>query len=347
MPRLGSLMAFPWVNQETFDDGTRGNFDSETDADSILDFPHYKALAAQGLSPWQGAHALRVRLSGTSTGFIQEDADFDLALDAAAFSVWFPVLIAADFTLSDGNAVILFAMQSAGPVNEIVVGVDRSGDNYRLFAGETGATRTLVIQRSNSRWYQVELTINLDAGAANDGTIDFYVDGGAVGAQITALDQAAIAQARLGVVSGTAAGNSGTVLIGGIIADDLRVYPRERWPVDTFWVTRDINAFVGPCTIDQVVLTGTGTNAVLSIYDTDIYTATGISFSKEPVVYIRNVTANDQSPGLNTPVQLKKGAYVALTGTDPQAWVSIKPPSGAVFSHGHYVSRGQARGGYV
>lgn len=304
-------------------------------------------MARGGFAPWQGSHALRVALSGTATGFIQEDGDFDMALDAAAMSFWFPVCIGADLTLTDGDTVILFALQSAGPVNEVVFGVRNTGGVYELFAGETGATRTLAIVRNSKRWYQIELTVNIDAGGANDGTINFYVDGAQIGAQITGLDQAAIAQGRLGAVSGTAAGNAGTILVGGIIADDARVYPRTRFHGETEWITRDRCAFIGPCTIDSAQVTGTGTDAVLSILDTDIYEATGIGFSREPIVYIRNVTASDQAPGFNVPIRFHKGVYVQLTGTNPQAWVSLRQGSQVVLSQEGYVQRGLKRGGVI
>jgi hypothetical protein len=335
-------LSFPWLTQETFDDGTRGNFDSETDASNILTFPHYRQLAADGLSPWQGAHALRLKLSGTATGFITETGSFDTAA-AGTIHVWMPVCIGSDLNLTAGDTVILFALDSAGPVNEAVMGVRNNGGVYELFAGETGATNTLAITRNSRQWYQLELSCLIDSGAPNDGTIDFYVDGAAVGAQITGLNQGAITQARLGAVSGTAAGNSGTILIGGIIADDLRIFPRPRFQLgtDTVWVTRDITAFVGPVKLDSVQLTGTGTDAVLTILDTDHFEST--DNPRPPAVYVRNVTANDQSPGMNSPISLAKGCYVQLTGTAPQAWVSIS--SGApVLSHSGYVNRGLRTG---
>lgn len=334
-------MAFPFLDDETFDAGTLGGFDSETDASSILDYPDYKELARQGFAPFQGAHALRVRLSGTAVAYVQENDDYDTTADGT-IHVWFPVCIGADVTLSDTDTVILFALQSAGPVNEVVVGLRNNGGVYELFAGETGATRTLAITRSNTRWYQVELSANIDAGGGNDGTVDFYVDGAPVGAQITGLNQEVISQAQFGVVSGTAAGNTGTILLGRIIADDARIYPRERFPVSTVWVTRDINAFVGPCEIETVQLTGTSTNATVTIYDTDVYSSTGVDFSREPVVYTRNITANDQSPSQNTPIQVKKGAYVELSGTNPQAWLTLCKGA-PVLSHANYVNRGLKR----
>jgi len=339
-------VAFPWLHYSTFDDGTLQNFNSETDASGILDFPHYGVLANGGFAPWQGAHCVRLALSGTAVAFLEEVEDFDTALAGRIF-VWFSVCIGANLTLTAGDTVILLALQSAGAVNEVVVGVRNNGGVYELFAGEAGATRTLPITRSNSRWYQIELDCLIDDGASNNGTIDFYVDGAAVGAQITALDQAAIAQARFGAVSGTAAGNAGTILLGGIIADDLRVYPRERFPKDTRWVTRDQTVFVGPCTIDAASVTGTGTDAVMTLLDTDVYEATGIAFSREPREYIRNVTANDTSPGFTTPKEFKKGVYVQLTGTNPQGFVSIRSPSQVVQSQGGYVDRGQRRKGLI
>ena len=333
-------MAYPWLSEENFDDGTRGNFDSETDASSILDFPDYKTLALGGLHPWQGSHALRVRLSGTATADITETGGFDTALAGRIF-IWLPLLISSSFTLNDGDAVILFALQSAGPVNEVVVGIDRSGANYRLFAGETGATNTTIIARSNKQWHQIELDCLIDSGP-NDGTIDFYVDGGPVGAQIASLDQAAISQAQIGAISGTAAGNTGTFLVGGVIADEARVYPRSRFGLSK-WITRDMNAFVGPSVVDSASVTGTGTDAVMTLLDTDVFLSTGIGFSREPVAYVRNITANDSSPAFNTPTLFKNGVYVQLAGTNPQGFVSIRKESAPVMSAEGYLARGLRR----
>ena len=303
-------------------------------------------MARQGLAPWRGSHALRLALNGTATANIQENTGFDTSL-AGTINIWFSVCVGADVTLGDGDNVILFALQSTGPTNEVVVGLRRSGSAYQLFAGRNAATNTLTITRSNKTWHQVELTCTIAGGT---GTIDFYVDGGTVGSQITGLTQGAIIQGQLGAISGTAAGDSGAILIGGIIAAAARVYPRTQFPEDSVWVTRDITAFVGPCDIDDVVVTGTSTDAAITILDTDIYSSTGVGFSREPVVYFRNVTANDNSPGLSTPVRVKRGAYIQLTGTNPQAWVSIESDdcrSSVVKSHANYVDRGLKRTGLV
>lgn len=332
-------MAFPYLHHSNFDDGTAQNFDSETDASAILDFPDYRDLARGGFSPWQGGHAMRVRLSGTAVAYLTETGDWDTAA-SGTISTWFSLCIGADLSLTASDAVILAALDSAGPVNETVFGVRNNAGVYELFAGETGATRTLPITPNNKTWYQVELVNLIDSGAPNDGTLAVYVNGAQLGATITGLDQAAITQFRLGAVVNTAAGNAGTLLFGAIIADDLRVYPRERFGVDTEWVTRDRVAFIGAGELDSISLTGTGTDAVLTLLDTDIYTATGTNFSREPLVYIRNVTANDQSPGMNAPVKFARGCYVQLTGTNPQAFLRLSC-GGIVRSSANYVDRGR------
>jgi hypothetical protein len=343
-------MAFPFLADENFDDGTLGNFDSETDSSSILDFPHYAELARGGRAPWQGAHAMRARLNGTAVGFVTETGTFDTA-GASTIHIWGTVLIGEDVSIATDGVIVLAALQSAGPVNEACLVLSNTAAlGYHLAFGETGATRTFPIVRSNKIWYEFEMSALIDNAGSNDGTLTGYIDGAPVGAAITALDQGAITQFSLGAVSGTSAGDRGTILFGGVIADDARIYPRrqKRFSVDK-WVTRDINAFVGSGELDGVSITGTGTDAVLNIYDTDIFEATGVGFSRQPLIYTRNITANDQSPGMTTPIKFDKGCYVQLTGTAPQAFLSLKDgcPAGVMMSDENYVQAGRARRGRI
>jgi hypothetical protein len=343
-------MAFPFLFEETFDDGTLGGFNSETDAGGILDFPHYAELARGGRAPWQGAHAMRGRMVDDATGLVTETDGFDTA-GAATIHIWFPVLIGADVSIAASGVIVLFALDSAGPVNEAVVSLKNDAGQYQLCFGETGATRTFNITPNNKRWYEIEMTCLIDDAGNNNGTITGYIDGAPVGAAIATLDQGAITQARMGIVSGTAAGDKGTILFGGVMADDARIYPRrqKRFANDK-WVTRDINAFVGQGELDGVSLTATDANGVLNIYDTDIYEATGVGFSRIPLIYTRNVTANDQSPGMTTPVRFEKGCYVQLAaGANPQAFLSLKDgcPSGVPMSDENYIQAGRARRGRI
>jgi hypothetical protein len=343
-------MAFPFLFEENFDAGTLGNFNSETDTSSILDYPHYAELARFGQAPWQGAHAMRGRMVDDAVGYVTETDGFDTA-GAGTIHIWGTVLIGADVQIAASGVIVLFALDSAGPVAEASLVLKNDAGQYQLAFGETGATRVFNITRSNKIWYEFEMSCLIDNAGANDGTLQGYIDGAPVGAVIGTLDQGAITQARFGIVSGTAAGDKGTILFGGIIADDARIYPRrqKRFSMDK-WVTRDINAFVGQGELDGVSLTATDTNGVLNIYDTDIYEATGVGFSRIPLIYTRNVTANDQSPGMTTPVRFEKGCYVQLAaGANPQAFLSLKDgcPAGVMMSDENYVQAGRARRGRI
>src|SRR5688500_5644836 len=125
-------MAFPFLADVTFDDGTKGVFDSETDTSSILDFPHYAELARGGRAPWQGSHAMRARLVDDAVGFVTETGTFDTSA-AGTIHIWFTVLIGADVTLAASDTVVLFALQSAGPIAEAVFGVRNNAGTYELF----------------------------------------------------------------------------------------------------------------------------------------------------------------------------------------------------------------------
>ncbi len=342
-------MAFPYLFEENFDDGTLGNFNSETDSSSILDYPHYAELARAGQAPWQGAHVMRGRMAANAVGYVTELDGFDTA-GAGTIHIWFTVLIGADVAIAASGVVVLFALDSAGPVAEASLVLKNNAGQYQLAFGETGATRTLDITPNNKKWYEIEMSCLIDNAGANDGTITGYIDGAPVGAVIGTLDQGAITQARMGIISGTAAGDRGTILFGGVIADDARIYPRrqKRFSNDK-WVTRDMNAFVGQGMLDGVSITSTDVNGVLNVYDTDIYEATGVNFSRAPLIYTRNITANDQSPGMTTPVRFEKGCYVQLAGANPQAFLSLKDgcPTGVMMSDENYVQAGRARRGRI
>lgn len=323
-------MAFPFLIDETFDDGTRGNFDSETDAGSVLDFPSYRELARAGHAPWQGAHALRVRLSGANNAYIEEATSIT---NQSPISLWFPLLVAADLTIQDGDRVNVIEVRSTNALPEAFVAVRRTGDNYELVAGEGSIVQRNygTITRSNSRWYQMELTVN----QAN-GTIDWYVDGGQVGSQITALSISPFTVLRLGAPSGTSASDAGTILIGRIIVDDARIFPRSRFGRDTIWVTRDQTVFIGDGDLDSIELTGTSIDAALTILDTDIFESGLTNFSREPLVYGRNISANEIVPLLTMQKVFHRGIYVQLTGTNPQAWISLGNGS-VIESQSNYV----------
>lgn len=326
-------MAFPYFIESTWDAGTLDSFDSTTDVGSILSFPHYKELSRFGLAPWRGSHAMRVVINGVNTAYVQA-----AAFAQATQSIWLPICVHDDFTLNDGDNLQIFAFYSAGTTRGGTLSIRRSGSNYQFVANAAsgGPEAVFTFAKDKTVYYQLELSLN----SAN-GTLDFFVNGGQVGSQLTGLTLVTPLFARMGALN-TAAGQSGILLFGGVISDDLRVFPRKRFPDDTDWVTHDRQAFIGSGTVDNAQLTGTSTDGVLSILDTNIFESGITDFSREPIIYTRNTIANAQVPNYQVPVVFHRGLYIQLTGTNPQAWISLKQHgTQVVMSYANYVDLGR------
>ena len=75
-------MAFPYIFKANFEGGTNGEWDSESDTGSRLDFPHYSELARiPGLAmPYRGARCMRVDLTtGQTNDHTVTEGDIDIA----------------------------------------------------------------------------------------------------------------------------------------------------------------------------------------------------------------------------------------------------------------------------
>ena len=336
-------MSFPYLLTQGFESGGKGTITAEVDTAGILDFPHYTALASQGLAPWRGAYCMRIRPnSGTTAAYIREDAAFDDLLANVVRFVRFYFYLGKDFVMADTNKFSLMEMESVlDTTTEVACGIDRSGANIRFWVAETSAAaaQTMVLGTTTTalgRWYHAELRVDLDSGAPNDGTIDAYIDDAQVGAQITALDQGAIVDVKFGVI-GPDAGTSGAVLMDDITYDELRIYrDREQYRSSNAWVNQvDDHPIIGAGKFKASV-TGTGTNAVLTLYDSD-----GVPNSLTPLATIRNVSANEYVPSQDE-LEVNHGLYCTLSGTEAQAYISIS--RGSVFSDATMINRGLGKG---
>ena len=330
-------MSFPWLFEENWEDGTKGLFNTETDSAGILDFPHYTELARFGQAPWSGAYAMRVRLTGgTTSGYLIESDGFDTAA-AGTIHVRFPFYIGKDFAMADTDKVMLFDLESTlDTTSEAACGLIRDGSNINFWMAETASASasTLTLGTTTTalgRWYRVELKALVDSGVGNDGTLDGWVDGTPL-TQITALDQGAIVNARIGAI-GPDAGTRGTLLFGPVMADDGRIYPQvQRFnTANQICTAANNHPLIGPGRF-SIAVTGTGTNAVATVYDTD-----GVPSELSPAVLLRNVTANESVPGHDI-FEVQHGAYVVLSGTATQAFLSID--SGGMLSDAAYINRG-------
>ncbi len=324
-------MSFPYIFHSNFEAGTAAEWDSETDTETQLDFPHYTELARY---PWptalpsEGAYCARWVLAGGTADAILTEADIDIAANTErwfAFDLWF----SPTFTGTANDTVHLLELVSTGPVIEAVMGfrVVAATNVINLGIGELAPTSFSAEAIERGVWYTVELKVDLDNAGSNDGTIDMYVTrrgepfaGSVAATQVGSLDQAAVTDGMLGVQNHLAT-TTGVILIDRFIMDDTRVYPQQELYEETLLLTKTGHAFVGPGTIESItLLSGNGTDCVVSVYDSDKAETNDASLKW----HVANTAANEIVETGVREVNLTRGAYVTLTGTTPRALISTK-----------------------
>lgn len=307
---------------------------------SLIGVAHYTDLARYGMAPYRGSYALRVRLAGgTTSQYIQEDTAFDDWTANVTRFVRFYFYLGKDLVMADTNKFSLFEAESvANTTTEIAAGIIRTGANINFWVAETAAATAEVYTLGTTttalgKWYCAEIKGDLDNGVGNDGTIDAFIDDAAVGAQITALDQGVIVDARFGVI-GPDAGTSGTILIDDIIYDDTQVYK------DTFQY-RQPNAFVKFLNDHPIIGRGKfavaftdsdATDQSLTLYDSD-----SAPSNLEPIAVLYAPTANEFVPGHDI-FEVTRGLWTVLSAITGRAFISIE--KGGVWSDGAVVARG-------
>ena len=308
-------MAFPYISEYNVEQGDKGHFDSESDSTGRLDFAHYSTLAqTPGLAmPWRGAYAMRVNLATSTTdAYLQEDTSWDLAADGTIY-FRFMLWISSDLVMANNDQFYVLKLQSTGPVDEVVAGlVYTTAAGLKFGVGETGITSSLPVEKG--KWNCIEVTANIDAGAGNDGTIDYWVNGVA-GTQVASLDQAAIIQGRFGVMGQDAGTTAGTLLFDALVADDARIYGsynyNERFS-ENIYLTASSHVFVGHGVLENVQLITGGTDNVLEVFDTD--TANVLDVGKRKVHLLTSTSGEVVDPA-GMPITITRGCYVKLSGT--------------------------------
>lgn len=325
-------MAFPFIFESTFEQGSNAEWDTETDNDGALDFPSYRTLSGQGLEPFSGAYCLRL-ISGLGTNDATlTEGDIDIGAGVTRYAR-FNLLFKTGFTATANDTVHLLELQQAGGTIEATFGfrVVAATNVINLGIGETVPTSFTAASIQRGVWYTVELAVTCDSGAGNDGTIDLYLTqwpqaaAGAVAAtQVATLDQGAIAQGVLGL-QGHLATTTGTILIDNFVFDDARIYPQSARYPETPLLTKSAHAFVGPGKIEGLtLLSGGAADNILSVYDTDLADTT------RPLVAELSNSIAAETVDRITPVNINRGAYCVLTGTNPRALVKIEhAPHGA------------------
>ena len=317
-------MAFPWVFAEGFENGNKGNWSGTTvDSDSKLFFRKSRDVARltsmdkHAEVPYEGAYAMHIDLSiGTATANVLETTSFVVAADGN-ISTRFYFLITRDTVMAASDRFVIFELDSAGPVAETCINIFNNAGVIEVGVSETAATTLTSKPISLGEWHCLELVCNVDAGGGNDGTSSFYLDNSLV-ATLSSLDQGTFTQARMGAIGLDAGTTRGHIFFDAFVADDLRVYPTERFPAFTKWVTYDTHPVLGPGRV-HLTAQSTGTDLVINLYDTNDGNASGIA---TPIRVIKNVSANE-NVGPFDGIEFHKGLFVDISGTAAQAWIDL------------------------
>lgn len=328
-------MAFPFIISSNFEAGTNAEWTSESDGAARLDFPHWRVLAREGMLPYRGAYCMRVRLgSATAAKVIHTSGDI---ADGGTAYLRFMFYLGQDVKFTADDTIQLVELTQAGAGTcEMALGLRLvAADNtIEIGIGDGLAPTAFAAQKLvRGRWYSVELKALVST--SDVGTMDLYLDGALV-ASLATLDQAAaVGDVCLGV-TGCLTTTTGTVLFDQFVFDDGRIYPIvDRYPTNVF-MTKSGHAFVGPGFLENItLLAGAAADNTLDVYDTN----TGNTNDANKVgVAIRNVTASDVVDVAGLPVQLKRGCYVSLGGTNPRAVAIVKPYA---YSQSALVNMGQ------
>lgn len=341
-------MAFPFVFESNFEQGTNAEWDSESDTGSLLDFPHYSTLA--GISgapvPYRGAYCMRIRMGDTNDHTLTE-GDIDIA-DAGTGYTRFYLYAASNVTATADDTFNIFELQQAGGTVESSLGMRLTAATNALEIGiGDGTAPTSFVDFPRGKWVCVELLATISTGGS--GVLTLFLDELQVATLTTLTNAAAVGQGVLGTQN-TLATTTGDLYFDQFVQDDARIYGFPiRYPEEVY-VTKTGHLFVGAGVIYNATLLTGGTDNKLEIYDTDVNNTTHTGRTK---LILQSPTSGEVVDPAGVPVEVQRGAYVVLSGTasasGPLAMMKIARAQG-YFSEGrikqHGVRRISAPGGW-
>lgn len=336
-------MSFPYTTIENFESGTLGHFDAESDAGARLDYPHYTELArfppTHTAMPWQGAYCLRVDLGkATNDAYVQETDSWDMTAGTNNINLRVRFWVSPDLVMANTDEFAIVQFWSS--TNTVEAGVYlnyTTANGYRLGLGDTSGSSFLSL--TLGEWHTLEVFYDPAGGAG--GTLDGWLDKGAF-TQVTGLTDADLTSGVVGVLGQDAGTTKGILLINDVTAhlgtDGAKATNRiggvfDRFP-EQLLLDKSGHAFVGHGILDNVsLLSGGDTDNVLTIYDTDHGDTT---YGPEKLI-LKNLAANETPVDpAGVPINLTRGCYVQLAGTNPRALLSVRRAVG-------YTSEGSIR----
>lgn len=315
-------MAFPWILESNFEQGTNAEWSSETDTQSKLSFPHFSTLIniSGAPIPYRGAYCAMVDLTvGTTSDATITSTSIAIA-DAATRYFRFYMWVSPDFTATADDIFNIFELQQAGGTIEMSLSMQITAATNLLEIGFGDGTvaSAFITYPYRGKWVCVELLATVSTGGA--GVCTLFLNGTQVQTATSLTQAAAVGQGVLGTQN-TLSTTTGKLFFDQFVMDDARVYPIPiRYPQSVL-LTKSAHVFVGAGSIANVtLLSGSNSDNVLSIFDTDVGSATSAS---NAVVELTNTAGGEVVDAAGIPVTVQRGCYVQLSGTNPRAIVQV------------------------
>ncbi len=324
-------MAFPWIFHSNFEAGTNAEWDSESDTDGIIDFPHYSELARfppSTSTPYSGAYCARIVPAGGSNDATLTEADIDIANTVTShfhFNLWW----GPDFDATADDTFVLLELQETGssPVVSLGARYVAATDVINIGVGSAASSAVpstfATLNMLRNTWYTIEMSVTIQTGGS--GTVDVFITKAGEPAQTTA-DIALTSQTHAVITNGVfglqdhETTTTGTILLDNFIQDDARVYPTSRYELHPVF-TKSGHAFVGPGYIDITGLLTDEANNIMRLWDTNTADTTSTQS------FVVELDINGTFTSFAGPIEFRNGCYVELSGTDPRGEVILTQSS--------------------
>ena len=313
-------MTFPYIVSAMFEDGTLAPFDSVTDTESKITFPHYTQLARQAVPelPYRGAYCGQIDLAlGTADAMFVEATGFAVSANTAA-ALRLYLWVGTDLVMANNDTFDLLRWNSTGPVAEFSVNLLHTGGLVQIRAGDSGGATFRSAPLTLGVWHCVEMVINTGTGA--NGTATFLLDDAQVGASVGSIASAALDGGQLGAMGIDAGTTAGTLRFDAVVVDDTRVGPLARFP-QLITLESSGHVVVGPGVLEEYALLDNGSNdTTLTLYDTDQADTAQPPFA----LALADTSSNRFDEPMLSMGQFQRGCYAVLTGTSPRAFFHLR-----------------------
>lgn len=316
-------MSLPYIFSSSFDVGSNGEWDSETDSGTLLDFPHYRDLAAlpDYPAPYRGAYCMRIQPGDTNDHTLKE-GDLNISASSTAW-VRFALFISSNFAATGNDTFNIFEWQKGDNTVEACISLKivASTDLVQIAIADGTEASSNFVDLSKGVWHVIEAKAYIHTSSS--GTLDLYVDGIKVKALTGLTQSAAITHGFLGTQNTASTTDTGYLLFDEFVFDDTRCGITHRWNTNRL-ITTSSFLFVGGGRVDNIkLIDGGGGDMTCELYDTDIYSA-----SLTPVWRGRTVVANTDVDAADVPVTFSRGCLAVLTGTLPAAQFTLGRATG-------------------